>query len=49
MVGRVRVEGVVLGGNRLCVEFADNVDVGVVDSGNRSGSSGMGNGSAEMI
>jgi hypothetical protein len=49
MVGGVRMGGVVLGGNRLCVEFADNVDVGVVNSGNGSRSSGMGNGSAELI
>ncbi len=33
----------------MCVEFADNVDVGVVDSSNGSGSSGMGNGGAELI
>jgi hypothetical protein len=33
----------------LCVEFADNVDVGIVDSGNKSGSSGMGDGGAELI
>jgi hypothetical protein len=49
MVGRVRVRGVVLGGNWLCVEFAENVDVEVVNSSNGSGSSGMGNGSAELI
>jgi hypothetical protein len=41
--------GVVLGGNRLCVEFVDYVDVGVINSSKGSESSGTGDGGAEMI
>ena len=35
MVGMVVAVGMVLGGDRLSVEFVDNVDVGVVDGCNR--------------
>ncbi len=39
----------VLGGGRLGVEFVDNVDVGVVDGGNRGGGSRSCDGSAELV
>ncbi len=41
--------GVVVGGDRLSVEFVDNVDVGVVDGGNRGGGGCSCNGSAELV
>jgi hypothetical protein len=39
----------VLGGDRLSVEFVDNVDVGVVDGGNRGGGSRSCDGSAKLV
>ena len=41
----------VLGGDRLGVEFVDNVDVdvGVVDGGNRGGGSCLWNGCAKLV
>ena len=41
--------GIAVGGDRLSVEFVDNVDVGVVDGGNRSGGGCSCNGSAELV
>ena len=41
--------GVVVGGDRLSEEFVDNVDVGVVDGGNRGGGGCSCNGSAELV
>ena len=41
--------GVVVGGDRLSVEFVDNVDVGVVNGCNRGGSGCSCNGSAELV
>ena len=38
----------VLGGDRLGVEFVDNVDVGVVDGGNRGGGSRSSDGSVRV-
>jgi hypothetical protein len=39
----------VLGGDRLGVEFVDNVDVGVVDGGNRGGGSRSSDGSVKLV
>ena len=41
--------GVVVGGDRLSVEFVDNVDVGVVDGCNGGGSGCSCDGSAELV
>ena len=41
--------GVVLGGDWLGVEFVDNVDVGVIDGGNRGGGGCSCDGSAELV
>ena len=41
--------GIVVDGDRLSVEFVDNVDVGVVDGCNRSGGGCSCNGSAELV
>ena len=41
--------GMVLGGDWLGVEFVDNVDVGVVDGGNRGGGSCSCDGSAKLV
>ena len=41
--------GIVVGGDRLSVKFVDNVDVGVVNGGNRSGGGCSCNGSAELV
>ena len=41
--------GIVVGGDRLSVKFVDNVDVGVVDGGNRGGGGCSCNGSAELV
>ena len=38
-----------MGGDWLSVEFVDNVNVGVVDGGNRSGGGCSCNGSAELV
>ncbi len=38
-----------LGGDWLCVEFFDNVDVGVVNGGNRGGGHCLYKGSAELV
>ena len=38
-----------MGGDRLSVEFVDNVDVGVVDGGNRVGGGCLCDSSAELI
>ena len=40
--------GMVLGGDRLGVEFVDNVDIGVVDGGNRGGGCSC-DGSAKLV
>ena len=42
--------GIVLGGDRLGVEFVDNVDIGVVDGGNRDRGGGcLCDGSAKSV
>jgi len=41
--------GIAVGGDRLSIEFVDNVDVGVVDGDNRIGGGCLCNGSAELV
>ncbi len=41
--------GIVVGGDRLSVELIYNVDVGVVNGGNRGGGGCLCNGSAELV
>jgi hypothetical protein len=41
--------GVSLGGNWLCVELFDNVDVGVINGGNQGGGGFSCNSSAELV